>query len=335
MATITGTPEYSNFFGSPVVVTVTAGNYAGATFHRVRINVSVAGTEFVFSSPVSSDALTVSFDISSAFRAVADNHQYQASVLNVYPALTAMCVAYDDYMLDGQEYYGVGASEEISIGPVYAGALSDMERLQGLRYPATGRYSRKPTDSSPEIVYMGYQQLVPASCVTETVPQPPFVNVYDIDEQFVQAHGIELGIYAITPPKNGYELRFINSCGVHENVFVSGLPSKEVSISTEQYVISRQEALTQFSRGLALKQNDRETWHFSSPPLDKAWQSWYVHELLMARWLWLGIPSQSSTLYVPCHILPEETTRLFDRQKPDAMTVPFALQLDINGSPIL
>jgi hypothetical protein len=50
----------------------------------------------------------------------------------------------------------------------------------------------------------------------------------------------------------------------------------------------------------------------------------------MARWAWLNVGGT----YIPCHILPEESLTLYDRQKPEAMTVPIVVRLDINGSPL-
>ena len=323
MASISST-EYRIFFDQPVIVTATAVNYSGATFHRLRLKVEINNAyEFEFSSPVSSDALTVRFDISSAFRAVADSHQYSATELNVYPALTATVTACSDYMIDGQEHTGADKSPATTIGPLYAGRLTDLERLAGAT-PA--RYSRKPT-SSPEICFTGYQHLAPVAIGGSLSPTAPSVTAVTV----LAGSASGSNIYGIPAPHDGYELRFINSLGVHENVFLTGLPKRDVSISTERYVISRQETLSQFSRGLALKQNNHETWTLSSGPLDRQWQSWYVHEVLMARWAWLNIDGN----YIPCHILPEESLTLYDLQKPELMTVPVVVQLDINGSPIL
>lgn len=323
MATISNT-EYRIFFGQPVIVTATAADYSGATFHRLRLKVTINNAyDFEFSAPVSSDALTVRFDISSAFRAVADSHQYSATLLNVYPALTAKVTACSDYMKDGQERTNVDPSAEISIGPLYAGRLTDMERLAGTT-PA--RYSRKPT-SSPEICFTGYQHLAPVAIGGSLSPTAPSVNPVTVPSGSVAGSNI----YGIPAPQDGYELRFINSLGVHENVFLTGFPKREVSISTEQYVISRQETLSQFSRGLAVKQNNHETWTLSSGPLDRQWQSWYIHEVLMARWAWLRIGGH----YIPCHILPEDTIQALDRQKGDVLTVPITVELDIEGSPLM
>ena len=327
MATIL-TPDYSNFIGSPIIVPVQAGSPAGATFHRVRIMVTInnSGTTFEFSTPVSSGGETVMFDISSAFRAFAESHEYAPAlpVGNTYPNMSATITAYDDYMVDGEEHRGTGESTT-TISPLYCGRLTDMERLLGLRYPASGRYSRKPT-SSPELAFVGYESLQPGPCVSGTAPIAPAVTAVTVPSGFSAGNNL----YGIPAPRDGYELRFINSLGVHENVFLTGLPKRDVSISTEQFVISRQETLSQFSRGLAVKQNDHETWTLSSGPLDRQWQAWYVHEVLMARWAWLRIGGN----YIPCNILPEESLTLYDRQKPEVMTVPVVVQLDINGDPI-
>lgn len=322
MATISNT-EYRIFFGQPVIVTATAADYSGATFHRLRLKVTINNAyDFEFSVPVSSDALTVRFDISSAFRAVADSHQYSATELNVYPAITAKVTACSDYMKDGQERTNVDPSAEISIGPLYAGRLTDMERLAGTT-PA--RYSRKPA-SSPELCFVDFRHLHPVSLTDGASINAPAVESITVNAGIDPAYNI----YGIPAPADGYELRFINSLGVHENVFLGGFPKREVNIQTEQYVISRQETLSQFSRGLAIKQNNHERWTLSSGPLDRQWQSWYVHEVLMARWAWLNIGGR----YIPCHILPEESLTLYDRQEAEAMTVPIVLQFDITGSPL-
>ncbi len=113
-ATVIGTPEYSNYIGSPITVPVTAANYAGATFHRVRLKVTVNGDSdnpFEFTDAVQKKVVqgvevvqTNEFDISSALRAFSDNYAYTPDIPAVYPSFTAVCVACSDYMIDGEEY---------------------------------------------------------------------------------------------------------------------------------------------------------------------------------------------------------------------------------------
>jgi len=328
MATIL-TPDYSNFIGSPITVPVQAGSPAGATFHRVRLTVTINGssTPFEFSTPVSSGGETVRFDISSAFRAFAESHQYDSAlpVGNTYPNMSATITAYDDYMVDGVEQRGKGESTT-TISHLYCGYLTDMERLLSMRYPATGRYSRKPT-SSPELAFVGYESLQPGPCVSEVGPVAPAVTAVTVPSGFSAGNNL----YGIPVPNDGYELRFINSLGVHENVFLTSLPTTEAAIQTDRYVIARQETLDTFSRGTTRKHSNHRRYHLTAGPLDQEWQQWYIDEVLMARWAWLRI----GTHYIPCHVLPEDTIQALDRQKGDVLTVPITVELDIEGSPAL
>lgn len=346
MASIdTGSIIQSRFIGSPIVVPVTASNPTGnVTFHRVCLKVTVSDgggvintgdVEFNFSTPCSNNE-TVWFDISSAFRAFVDAYSPTPATFS-YPHLSANIEAKEDYMIDGVSYEGVSSSGTKTVSGKYIGALSDKERGYGTNntWSEPSRYSRKPT-SSPEICFYHpnaqgqsdgtVKHLSAGATTNETTPIAPSVS--QVTVPVGAANGVN--IYGIPYPQDGHEIRFINSLGVHENIFAAGLPTKEVNITTDKYTIARQETLTQFSRGFAVKQNDYETWKFSSGPLDEAWASWYIHEFLMARWVWIDIGGA----WIPCHVLPEETTTLISREKADMIEVQFNLQLDINGSPL-
>lgn len=345
MATIAeGSIIQSRFIGSPISVPVTASSPTGnVTFHRVRLKVTVGDggsvittgdVDFEFSAPCKNNE-TVWFDISSAYRAFADSYGPTPTAFS-YPRLTASIEAVDDYMIDGVSYEGVSSSGQKTVSSKYLGALTDKERGYGTSnsWSEPARYSRKPT-SSPEICfYHPNAQGQSDGTVKHLSAGTTGVNAPSVSQVTVPV-GSPTGqnpanIYGIPYPPDGHEIRFINSLGVHENIFVSGLPTKEVNITTDKYTIARQETLTQFSRGLTVKQNDYETWTFSSGPLDEQWASWYIHEFLMARWVWISIGGA----WVPCHVLPEETTTLISREKAQMLEVQFKLQLDINGSPL-
>ena len=319
---VTITLNNSRLMGSPIVAEVNVNERAGVVFHRVVLSVAVTGGgssgTFKFSSPVTGSPLQ--FDISSAFRAVADKFSPTATALN-YPSYSLSITAREEYMVDGVVYPGDEATLSQS-GDVYMGSYTDLERIKG-QTPA--RWSRKPT-SSPQIAFTGKSLIVPGACSDGGIWTNPAALAITVAE----GANATYNYYGIAAPPNGHEIRFINTLGVHENIFVAGLPTKEVNITTEKYTIARQETLTQFSRGLAVKQNDYETWTFSSGPLDEAWASWYIHEFLTARWVWISIGGT----WVPCHVLPEETTTLVNRADAKMIEVQFKLQLDINGSPI-
>lgn len=324
---VTITLNNSRLMGSPIVATVEVPARTGVTFHRVVLTVTVGGADaasgdsgtFTFSQPVSGNPLQ--FDISSAFRAVADRFTPSATTLS-YPSYSLSVTAQEEYMIDGIVYQGDDATVTQS-GAVYIGSYTDLERIKG-QTPA--RWSRKPT-SSPQIAFVDKSLIVPGGCSDGGVWVAPSASAQTV----VEGANTTYNYYGITTPPDGHEIRFINSLGVHENIFVAGLPTKEVNIATDKYTIARQETLTQFSRGLAVKKNDYETWTFSSGPLDEAWASWYIHEFLMARWVWISIGGA----WIPCHVVPEETTVLEDREKAQPLEVQFKLQLDINGSPMI
>ena len=346
MATIVeGSIIQSRFIGSPISVPVTASSPAGnVTFHRVRLKVTVGDgggvittgdVEFEFSTPCKNNE-TIWFDISSAFRAFADAYDPMPAAFS-YPSLSAIIEAVEDYMIDGVSYEGVSSSGQKTVSGKYLGGLTDKERGFGTSnsWSEPARYSRKPT-TSPEICFYHptaqgqsdgtSKHLLAGATITSTTPVAPAVTAVSVLVGAANGNNI----YGIPYPEDGHEIRFINSLGVHENIFVAGLPTKEVSITTEKYTIARQETITKFSRGLAVKQNDYEMWTLSSGPLDEAWVSWFIHEFLMARWVWISI----GDAWVPCHILPEETTTLVSRIKALPYEVQFKIQLDINGSPL-
>ena len=142
----------------------------------------------------------------------------------------------------------------------------------------------------------------------------------------------EYNIYVIDRPANGHELRFINGLGCLESVHVTAFAKKEANIHTEKHTVAKRETLKKFSRAITVKTEDYETWTLSSGPLDEDWVSWYVHEFLMAQVMWIAIVRNSTTTWLPCHVLPEETTILRDEEKASMMSVVFRVQLDINGA---
>lgn len=310
--------EGSKFCGSPIVYRVDANDVGeNAVFHRIRltVNVNVSGysdASFDFSSPVENGG-HVNFDISSALLAAAEVWQ-PSETPGSYPAITYTLDAVEDYMVDGVLYEGRNGDHH-SGGTVYMGALSDYERMTGYRPP---RYSRKPS-SSPEVVHEGKTLIVPG-----LMSSSPSVTSFLVGRDSITAQNA----YAIAPPPDSYEIRFINSFCVHESIHVIALRTAAVAITTEKQIISRQETLTNFSRGVAIKQNNHEQWKMSSGPLDKAWAAWFAHEFLMARWAWIKIGST----FIPCHIIPEETTPLIDRIKNDPIAIPFTIELDITGA---
>lgn len=367
---ISGSP----LIGSPIVYRVVPAAYnQNRTFHRiiVRVYAKLETDEdyitFDFSTPVetkSVNGVTTTqpslFDISSALQAVADKYAYAATPPQRYPYIKFRIEAWDEWMIEGTvhpeqdvvQWPSLPVGQQQFYGYAFMGAWTDLERMNanesdGVEYLDTLRMSRKPA-SSPEIVFTGcefiYPDQFPRSILdTDHMSEgatPQFVSgAPDNGPRSLtytpQAEGAATigghNIYAVPrPAETGYLLRFVNGLGCMESLHVQSLVKREANITTAKYAVARQETLKKFSRSVVRKNNDRETWQLTSGPLDEDWASWYIHEFLMSEQIWI----QSGTLWIPCHVVPEETTVLEDRTKAQPLEVQFRLEMDINGSPL-
>lgn len=321
MATI-GTITGSKYIGTPITVPVTAAVIGGnPTFHRVRLVVTVNETTALPMSRPVNEGQTVQFDVSSALQAVASSVKYYPDRLNpatgdTYPQFSMKLQAYDDYLLDGEEHT-IGPSESVDGSGYCIGMLTDRERLTGHR-PSV--YSRKPT-SSPELVHIGKVHLIAGS-----TDNNQYVSALTITAETPAT----AAYYPISAPDDSYELRFINSLGVHESAHIHCLRTTDANITNTKYAISTLQSITEFSRGIQVKENDYETWKMTTGPLDAAWMQYWLHEPLMARWAWLKVDGA----WLPVHIVSGETVVGPDRTKAEMMQVEFSLQFDINGNPL-
>ena len=316
-------------------------------------------TEMMFSQPVASnDAIQI--NIESALQAVCDRYQPAAVPPTQNAYVKFRLVAWDEWMVDGQEHRSSNdamlpgtVGTEICYFYALQGAFSDFERLvNGSDNRADISYWTRKPQSVPEVVFCGEQYVRPIDFTaqlsfdhaSEDVP-PQFINGAPVGGPKSVAHNVGttegalvLGgasVYAIKKPQDGYVVRFINGLGCLESLHVRTLPKKTVPINTEKYVISRQETFGKFSRGLAVKSGNREEWRMSSGPLDEAWASWYLHEFLPAESCWVKATApNNSVVWLPVHVIPEETMTLVDRTKTDPYEIQFTLQMDIEGSPM-
>lgn len=234
------------------------------------------------------------------------------------------------------------------------GRFTDIERLLTVGNTRTiGHFTRKPTTMVEQVI-CGTQYVrpvdpeTPMNITTDTVSDTNNDTIPDtiisgapVGFPKSQAYNVPttagpctLGganLYAILSAPDLFVLRFINLLGCEETLHIRSMRKVEVKMNTDQYVISRQETFTKFSRGLAVKDGNYEEWKMTSGPVDESWAAWFMHEFLLVQSAWLQIGSS----WVPCHIIPEDTQVLADRQKKARYEVQFTLKLDIEGSPSL
>lgn len=333
---ISGSP----LIGSPIVYQVTAGSPVGdVTFQRVKLYVSAGlSTDGVMRRyPLSQPAQkgeTVQIDISSALQAVADKYEYTAEPPTYYPYILFSLEACDEYMQNGQNSGDVGIVTNPG-GRALMGSFSDLERLRAQQSGRnTTKFSRKPSGAAVEIVTVGetYLRAEPMSVGIATIQNGPRMGQFTIAGEGL--HTLSVGsdsikVYAVPDSPDRYWLRFVNGLGVVESVSVASLVSEEVNYKVSEYVVARQELFNQVSRGAVVKQNDQERLKLSSGPIDRLWQQWYLHELLPTPQAWIWIDG----LWIPCHIVPEETVSGISRTDGKLLEVQFTVRLDISGSP--
>lgn len=330
----------SPLVGSPITYQVTAAIINGdCAFHRVKLTVSafLEGVDINFadltlSSPAESGEI-LTFDISSALRAVADKYEYTVNPPANYPRIGYKLSACDEYMQNGEVHDDVGVVTIDTIQYCIMGAYSDMERLLSSGSKSAQHFTRKP-NTMPEVVAVGESMVCPQSYAepvsSGNIVKGPTSSVVNIVNEGLQTvNGRQ--VYALPAgQKDRYEFRFVNGLGCLESVSVRSMRETEMNVTQEQYIRSIQETFGQFSRGLVTKKNDYETWKLTSGPLDEAWMSWFMHEFLMAKFAWINIDNY----WIPCHIVPEDTVAGISRVNASLLEVQFSVRLDINGSPL-
>lgn len=330
----------SPLVGSPIIYKVTAATISGnCAFHRVNLVVkaalSVGATDWVsltLSSPAESGE-QLQFDVSSALRAVADRYVYSPTPPDSYPFIKYSLSASDEYMQNGELHENVG-KDSTEGGNVIMGAYSDFERVLAQDSKLAQHFTRKP-NTIPEVVMVGETMVCPQSftkALSEASitkgPVSEVVNITKVGLQTINGRRV----YALpTGQTDRYQFRFVNGLGCLESISLSSLRVVEMNCTQESFIRAVQETFGSFSRGLITKKNDYETWKMSTPPLDMAWQSWFMHEFLMAKFVWINIDNH----WIPCHIIPEETSTGVNKVESSLLTVTFSVQLDMNGSPML
>lgn len=331
----------SPFVGNPIVYKVTANTVSGASFHRVVLRVKAAlqgagdqddtgWTPFTFSSPVESGG-SVLFDISSALRAVGEKYQYDAVFPSKYPYIGFSLKAWDEYMIDGVIYENVGIATNDG-GRTLMGGYSEIIRSLLPAETSISSFSGKPT-SSPEIVMVG-DEIVYANTITT----PYTINNITRGATPLMYKPTSVGMkelagnkFYVIPRKNKerYAVRFINGYGCMETYFLNAPVSKKYSAKTVSYAKTSSAIFNKPSRSFSIKDSNDEEWSFSSGPLDENWQAWFFHEFLMAKWSWIQVNGD----WLPCNLIPDETTVVSDKTKNSLLEIPFYVQFCNLGSP--
>lgn len=345
---LNGNPITFDIKPNVIIGTDADKNKVYPSFHRVIVEVecgmSGGGYETIkLSTPVVREADTelLHVDVSSALRTFRDSYEY-SPLPTTYPIVKFRLRVYDEFMLDGEVHtkdeivYPGDINGEKQYFTTIFGSFSDFDRLSANAVTKGVRsLSRKPT-STPHLVavgetfaytppYSAEQSLIASATLTK-----PESKTVGVTKEGQQTLGYQ-NVFALpaSEAKKRQVFRFINSFGVLESISVPRVYQKTFGATSTPYAVARQETFNTFSRATIKKQNNRETWAFTTDPLTEEWLSWYLHEFLMSENIWIEV----NGVWLPVTVTPDEELVFYDRTQQNMYAVQFKAQLDINGSP--
>lgn len=340
----------SVFADNPITFTISPSVPTTApSFHRVIVEVvfdNDGSYETIkLSVPVTKEGTDVSLDVSSALHTALDSYEYTPTPAT-YPFVSWYVRAYDEYMgNNGEVHTNVSEvfypKEPDKTGSTnlrcIKGAFSDMVRLQSGPSKGVLSFTRKP-HSSPQPVVVGDTFIYTPPYETEQLLSnsptlvPPTSVSKEITQEGLQTVGTHQ-LYALpaTEASNRYTIRFINLFGVLESVSLPKAYSRKMALTTQSYIVAKQETFNSFSRASVQKQNDKETWYLTTDPLDESWLDWYLHEFAMSEHAWILV----NGIWIPCTILLENETTIQDDTNTNMYALSFKVVIDINGSLLL
>lgn len=331
--------------GNPVTFKVKPETLSKSpSFHRVIVEVK-AGLEHgdyqtvKLSVPVTTEGNDVEFDIASALRVPLDAFEYSADT-EEFPWVQWNVTCYDEYMDSNGDVHTEQGKVYFPSSDTYyraiAGAFTDLERMLSPSGTKNVKgLSRKPS-SAPHLVAVG-EQFTYAQPYSEeqtiagsgSLPHPTSATK-NVEKEGSQQLGYQQ-VYALpaSEAKTRCEFRFVNSFGVMESISVPHVYQKTFSSTSTAYAKAVQETFGKFSRSAVRKVNNKESWLFTSDPLNEDWLHWYLHEFLMSEHVWIKIGGH----WIFCVVSVDEELTFYDSTQGQMFYVGFTATLDINGSP--
>ena len=341
----------SPLMGSPVFYKIQASDLSSRTnlaFHRVIVEVTVSATgmttsTYQFPLPVRSEsaATYVHVDISSALRAFLDvwEYTYQTTGTQTYPVVAARVKAWDEFMSNGILYTNYQPYQEGGNSWTFRyfllGSFTDRERITGGLSKGVTTLTRKPLTG--EIVpHAGIYVAPPAYSFTaenwfvgNISPTDPTTIVTNLSDkpagQPFTLNGRSIWVDNQGLPFTAFQ--FVNGYGVLESAFAVSYPEETVTKEVKEYVVSTPMQFNKVNRNVSRKTASRHTFKMSSGFVTEEWQRWWQEEFLNTSQAWMLV----GTNWLPCSIIPEESTAGVNLAEDNLPEVLFTAKLNIEG----
>ena len=323
---------------SPVVITINGLAWPSkSAFKVVRIEVIGSGGLVGNFRAETGGASSVTFDISSALRAMWADYDFSGEVAaansgsNFTRGYRSYSITvYTEYIADDGTYTTTN-SGTFTGGQCLIGGRTEMERLtngQGdastweHRNARNGDASTKPT-SSPERV--GRDSITSWVDVSNSGTTSYFFTPSAVpgdDSHAAHAPIVLRDTQAYT------DFLFVNRRGAVETASAQTLEALNIEVETRQYARVERPAFTPSRSVTARATGGRRSWSMSSGGQTREWAEWWALEFLMARQWWMRYDGR----FVPVIVEPaKKQTGIYDRTKQQMPSVEFTVTLALEG----
>lgn len=343
------------FADSPVVITVSGlewGTPVTSPFTIVRVKVLYNGTAVGEFRADTGGQTSISFDISSALRAIWSDYTFSTEVAAAQNQTSASrrfrsysLKVYTEYLDSTDGEYTTTESDEITGGQCAIGHLTEWERsavssdeAADASYwentnPRNGDASTKPR-TSPERV--GSTSITSWTDVsnegTQSVFYPPTAAS---GKGSADSYGVHPPL-VLRDSQPYTDFLFLNRRGAVETCSALTMEAMSITAETQKYSLTKRPSFRPTRSLTAIGTDGRRSWQMSSGPVTREWAEWWITEFLGGRrkqwWmLWQG-PGLDTPRYVPVIVEPaKKQTSVYDRARQQMPHVDFTVTLALEG----
>lgn len=341
---------HTYFAGSPVVIDISGlywGENVTSPFTVVRVKVIYNGKVVGEFYADTGGQTSISFDISSALRAIWSDYNYNTELAAAQDGTATPTRSYRPYSLEiFTEYLDSNDGEftQTSCGTFAGGQcaigwLTEVERSNiGNKANAdashweysnnrNGDASTKPT-SSPE--------RVGSTSITSftDVSNGGTTSVFYLPNVVPSSDSPSAHAPIVLRDSIPYvDFLFVNRRGAIETCSAQIKEGLNIEVESRQYARVERPTFKPSRSLMAFASGGRRTWSMSSGHQTREWAEWWTLEFLMAKQWWMRYPvNDENGTFVPVIVKPnKQNTDIYDRAKQQMPHVDFTVTLALAG----
>ena len=341
------------FADSPVVIKI-SGLYWGETvtspFTVVRVQVKYAGSVVGEFRADTGGQTEISFDISSALRAIWSGFKFEHEVAAATQTLTATSASaygrlyrsysltvYTEYLDSKDGKYTTTDCGTFAGGQCCIGRLTEWER------------SNIPEEEDADVSYWNETNLRNGDASTKPTSTPERVGRDSITSWTDLQQGYTQSTFypatynggsgnsdsprphaplVVRDTQNYTDFLFVNRRGAVETCSALMKESMGIEVDTTQYARVERPTFRPSRSLMAVASGGRRSWAMSSGLQTREWAEWWTVEFLMARQWWMRYQGK----FVPVVVAPaKKQTGIYDRAKQTMASVEFTVTLALEG----